>query len=532
VLMLSCSSAFAFEYIKEYDESQYDWLLDTTPVEIEIYYSNSDVFDDENSLAVQRIAEKTGVTISRTSSGDSDGTGLMLRLASNDLPDIILFGGSAVYADSFMQQAIATDSIWAYDDLIEQYAPNFKVHVPEYYFTDFQWEDGKTYQIKNCLYDEIYYNAMLEYGAIDQQNCTLIRKDWYEEVGSPDVSTPDGFIACIKAIMEKHPEAYGWCTPDLKNGYPYGEFAGQFGVPNYYVLEDGTVTDKAFSPEAREAALFANRLYREGLLRKDNMIEGGDECQAYVFAGKTVAYRWNTEEHGKKVDNGGEDAWYMALPPFETYKSYMTYSMSGTNIIISKNCEHPDRAVRLIEYMFSQEGQKDLFWGIQGETPENGGTWSGDYVNGPHWFIEEDSGKPTYYEGYTAALGSDWSGTIAKSGLKDVCISETLLGFRQLRWQKGTEKFDRMLEQYEGKVVMAPEFSGISVPSSDEDLQEIKNEVNTIMKNYTATIVYAETEEEANAAYDQMLADVTDAGIEKLNAVYTEQYNANVAAYK
>lgn len=530
MMAISCVSASAFEYIKEYDEADYDWLLDTSDCDLTVYYVGTGTYEDENSIALQRVYDATGINVHRMTSGDSDGTGLMLLLASGEMPDIIYFYNST-FENSFLSQAIAADAIWALDDLIDEYAPHFSELVPSYLLTDFQWEDGKTYQMKSWLYDDDYYTALLEYGAIDQQNCSLIRKDWYEEAGSPDVSTPDGFVSTLLAIKENHPEAYGWCTPDLRNGYPWKEFEAEFGTKPYAVMEDGTVRHKAYSNEAREAALFLNRLYREGLLRKDNMIEGGDECQSYVYAGKTIAYRWNTEEYGKPVDNGGENAYYICMQPFNTFASYLYYDMSGTTICISKNTEHPDRAIRFLEYIWSQAGAEDLYWGVEGPAPEDGGAWTGDYVNGPHYFVEKDSGKPTYYSDFIDVLGSDWNGTIAKSGLKDFCISETLLVFSQLRWSKDTDKFSRMLESYGGKVLMAPEFSDIAIPGYETELCEIRNDINAMFKTYTAKIVFAETEEEANAMYDEMLATADSMGEDKLDAVYTAQYEANVEKY-
>ena len=46
--------------------------------------------------------------------------------------------------------------------------------------------------------------------------------------------------------------------------------------------------DDAFTAEAREAALFANRLYLEGLLTKEDILDSFD-VQANVFAGKSRA---------------------------------------------------------------------------------------------------------------------------------------------------------------------------------------------------------------------------------------------------
>ena len=52
-------------------------------------------------------------------------------------------------------------------------------------------------------------------------------------------------------------------------------------------------------------------------------------------------------------------------------------------------------------------------WGVEGKKEDG---WSGDVVNGPHSYFDEN-GKATYYEGFQAARNADWSGVERKSGI-------------------------------------------------------------------------------------------------------------------
>ncbi len=67
------------------------------------------------------------------------------------------------------------------------------------------------------------------------------------------------------------------------------------------------------------------------------------------------------------------------------------------------------------------------------------------------------------------------------------------------------------------------------IPNSDLELKDLNTELENIQKSYTAKIVFAETEEEANAMYDAMLDEITKAGQATVDAFYTETYNANLA---
>ncbi len=525
-LALGVSNAFAFEWLLTYDESQYDWLLDTSPVTLEIRTSDTSVYDDESCKSIKTLADATGVTIKRTSTGDNDGTGLTLALAANELPDIIVTEASADFLNNFMAQAIATDSIWALDDLIELYAPHFKELVDPEQFTEYQWEDGKTYKFVNAITSARYLEARALSGSVGTPAANLIRQDWYDEIGRPEMTTPETFIDALLKIKANHPDCYAWVGPTDNWSSPYSQYDAWFGRPPYFMDENKQVHDNAFTPEAREAAMFTNRLYREGLLTKEDILDSFD-VQANVFAGKIACYKWNTAEDGKKVD--GVDTCYNVIRPFDSFKTYSTSSIGGgwKAIMISKNCKYPDRAIRLLEFMTSQEGSRVLYWGIEGPKPEDGGAFNeDDYAAGPHYFIN-DEGRPTFYPGYIAAQNADWDGSHKKAGLHELWYGENSLYNNMVNWDTSSD-FEKLKSDYYGGKVSIPmsQFS-IKVPDSDEELQEIRSRINQIKKNYVASVVYAETEEEASAQFDAMLNEITNAGESKLSECYTQQYLAN-----
>ena len=526
ILMLNMSNALAFEWLLHYDESQYDWLLDTSPITIEIRTADTSVYDDETCKSIATLAAATGVTIKRTSTGDSDGTGLTLALAAGELPDIIVTEASADYLNNFMAQAIATDSIWALDDLIELYAPHFKELVDPEQFTEFQWEDGKTYKFVNAITTARYLEARSLSGSVGTPAANLIRQDWYDEIGRPDMTTPDSFVEALKKIQENHPECYGWVGPTDNWSSPYSQFSAWFGKKGYHVDENHQVHDDAFTAEAREAAMFANRLYLEGLLTKEDILDSFD-VQANVFAGKVACYKWNTAEDGKQVD--GTDTCYRIIRPFTSFATYSNSSIGGgwKAIMISKNCKNPDRAIRLLEFMVSQEGSRVLYWGIEGPKPEDGGAFNEeDYAAGPHYFINDD-GRPTFYAGYIAAQNADWDGSHKKAGLHELWYGENNLYNNMVNWDTSSDFEKLKSDYYGGKVSIPMSQFAIKIPSFDEDLQEISSRIKQIKKNYVASVVFADSAEEANANYDTMLREIIAAGEEKLSACYTEQYIAN-----
>ena len=510
------------------EESQFDWLLDTSPVTISLFedWPTTNV-DDANSIAIKNIENITGVKLERSFPVAWDGKDLMFGLISGSLPDIIVMETSAEWRASFVDQARQADAIWAYDDLIEQYAPHFKELVAPEYFEMFKSEDGKTYEYVNAINTALAEEKKQEFGVVGGSGATIVRKDYFDEIGAPDVSTPDGLIAALKAMQEKHPDLVPIMTPADIWRSPMGDFGAQFNVPPYYV-NDGKVLDQMKSENALTTTLFVNRLAREGLLPKEALIEGTD-VQAMVFNGQLLSYFWNTREEGKVPDDN-PDTIYTSLPPFSTWGGYKTSTIGGwKTILISKNCKNPERAIRLLEFMASEEGHRVLYWGIEGDAPENGGVWSEDFANGPHYYIDAQ-GKPTYYPEYWAAKLADWDGVALKSGLKEICYGEDAYYANVQTWNSEDPVAKKEASFYGGKTEYAPWFAIKTIPGSEED--NILARIKIIKKNYVAPIVFAESEEVCKAEYDKMLLEMEEAGLETLEAFYTAEYESLLAKYK
>ena len=72
-----------------------------------------------------------------------------------------------------------------------------------------------------------------------------------------------------------------------------------------------------------------------------------------------------------------------------------------TITLISKKCKNPDRAIRFMSYMLSEEGQKDVYLGKKGVT------W--DTIDGKDQFLPEvltlrDSDRASFDQKYGASF--------------------------------------------------------------------------------------------------------------------------------
>ncbi len=510
------------------DPNKMDWELDTSPVTLEVF---EDWPSDRESIyetpVYKRVVQDTGVSLKISTPVSFDGQKLSLMLASNSLPDLIQLESGAAWCNTFINQAVEAGKLWSFDELAEQYAPKFKSLVQPEYFNNFKSPDGKTYKYVTAINTQQTKDMKIKYGAIGAQNAVLIRKDLYEEAGSPDVTTPDGLINALKAISAKHKDLIPYTTPFDGWNNPTGPWAAQLGLAPYY-LKDGKLYFGMRAPEARQVISFVNKLTTSGLMPKEALTDSPDICQKRVLNGEVISYHWNTFEEGKTVENKPDES-YMALPPFTTFKSYDTSSLGGWKVmIIPKTSKLADRTIRYMEYLASPKGQEAVWWGVKGEAPEQGGKYSGDLLKGPHYYMLGD--KPTFYPEFWAAKLADWDGVGKKTGIEGIPYAADSYQSFCPQWNPDDPKSKKAKELYADRIVYASEFS-IQIQSDTEE-GVINSKIGEIMKQYLARILFASNEQEALKQFEAMLSECDSAGLPKLEEYYNKVYQENLNSMK
>ena len=104
---------------------------------------------------------------------------------------------------------------------------------------------------------------------------------------------------------------------------------------------------------------------------EEKIVDGRYFCMLFQRTDLATQEKILYAEHPESV--------YIAVDGPRNFKGE-DYRLPGTGIngwtvtLISKNCEHPERALELFSYMMSREGQRLIWLGVEGET------W--DYVDG------------------------------------------------------------------------------------------------------------------------------------------------------
>lgn len=394
VLLLSVGSAFA---------QTPGWTENKEPITLTWFVGVSWWGTGWDTPNAKYITEKTGVNIEYITPMDPN-MELNNMMTTKDLPDIISLG----FWEPTFNKLWQGGYVWALDELAELYDPYFLEVAGEACLSWYKQADGHTY----CIPNEAYTQGDMErVGATNANQSFLVRKDLYEEMGSPDLRTPEGFLDALRLLKEEYSVYKGLnMTPmAIQNAAGYGlteYLQSMLAIP--YLEEDGvTLHDRSTDETYIKWLKVFREAYSEGLLTEDILV--GDTSG--TEKGNNGAYFINMSEYTglgntqRLLYEKDPDSIYIPVygPANDNLDKPNAFpgSMSGwMPVFISKNCENPDRAIQFLAYLASDEGQRDVFLGQEGVT------W--DYVDG----------KPTFHDDVIEMMNADGNAA-ANLGIMD-----------------------------------------------------------------------------------------------------------------
>lgn len=344
------------------------------------------------------IEEKLGIRIELTVDSSLGGTTaqtstfnelLATKLASNDLDDIMDFGSPAGNPEILnnLKHAAEAGMIIPLDELAEEYGKNIstdpRLTVRNDYRREYMYGDGKFYSVGG-------WGGM----GLDQLpgGAAWIRWDAYKEMGYPEVKNDDEFLELLKEMQDKYPE-----TPGGEKIYAVGgAFADPQGMGDGFVNRDYPLS-KGYEPLEGNYAVYMNHATRgveAPLLDENSFFWNG--VKFYYKANQMGildpgAVTMSSSEYSEKVNKGAylasfngwgvmnketildglgmTDSGYMPLTPFEDVVSLPLHwesVLGGNEFAITKNCEHPDKAMEFLDWCLSEEGSRIITQGAEG----------------------------------------------------------------------------------------------------------------------------------------------------------------------
>ncbi|WP_158299564.1 extracellular solute-binding protein [Paenibacillus antri] len=487
------------------------------------------------------ITAKTGVALEYELTIGEQFQRWDLWLAGNDYPDII------VLDPKYTARYKEAGAIIPLNDLIDAYGPHIKEKYGEYYnlLKDENGDIYSLYSVKNA-----------QEAPADSSGNFIVQYEVLREAGYPELRTFDQLYELIRAYVEKHPTidgnetigfgAYmnGWTMKHaFNNPVIFGKGYPDHG--NYTIDADGDVRYNPVSDDTKAYYKFLNKLYVEGLFDREAFSMDEMTLKAKIAQGRVLAAyapSWMVDEAEKALRAAGKpERAYAHLPLYfdaetvDRSNAITPTSAGSSQWTISSKAKEPERIVKMIDFLFSDEGQILTQWGIEGEdyTVEDGKrTIDPELLRRRQTDVDID-----YERGFKSVSTGDhmWFGIGHGALLADGDYATPLTkDYVRASYDETTKA---VLGAY-GKQVWAdflppvekvPGFLWQLTPPEETKVEEQR--MDDTWRKHVPNIVMAPTEAEFETAWAAFVAEEEEAGVRKANAAYTRLWRRFVTTY-
>lgn len=323
---------------------------------------------DSDNLTVQAIEEATGLDIEwELKPGENYPQLCQIIIASGDYPDAMEFHSSLYPND---MQMLADDGvIMPVNDLVAEYGQNILQYRPDY-----TWFESTT--------DGLRYGIPCRYAEFMQNDYFAIRKDWLDALGLAVPETGAEFFAVLKAFDERRAELPGateemiplgiWnnCITLLQSWY-----GSERGMIRDWNDLDGKLTYFVNMPGYKQSLKDIRALYQAGLVESEFPLMNRENFFEKFFANSYGAWYWFCDNSNPQLS-----AWmvqYLAavpeaeiavVQPFkdESGARQIKGNVDRPQIVLFKDSPNAANAVKLLNYLISDEGVDLVQMGIEG----------------------------------------------------------------------------------------------------------------------------------------------------------------------
>lgn len=456
--------------------------------------------DKWEGIIPEEITNRTGVALDVTVATDDSQLGLMI--ASDELPDL-------VFTDKEINRLSDSKFSYPLEELINEYCPeNADV------FDDTRkaigsslGTDGNYYAILNVFNTSEELKAS---GVANGQCVMVYREDIYEALGSPKLENMDDFMNLLKMCKEQYPDMI---PLQLGGVWKLQSVASMLGaIPSsdnsYGYNSDGSVVYYSSSEKYYDYLKYANEMARSGLITAEAYASENetDNYQA-LYNGNAfmMSMYLKGDDLGTQMSRMNvENPDLRVLPCLG--EGALGIGKGWCGLFITRKCSNPEAAIKFLTYMYSDEGQKLSKFGREGIewTMEDGQiVFSDEFLTA---IQNDDTRIATYNNQYY--LGCD--------GVKDVMTGFALF----------SEENKEAALTYVANSKSAPEI-GVSIPNTTSDEGILAAKLNDAIPAEEAKVIFASSDEEFEAAYEQLQKVATQIGVERLNEYMTNAVAEN-----
>ena len=460
------------------------------------------------NLVSDTITEETGVSVNFITPMGNEDEKVNALIASEKLPDLITLG----YWDPKIDTLIEKNMVYALNELADEYDVYFYEVTDEAALNWYTKEDGNIYAYPNS---SISPQDLEDNDAIGSNQTFLVRKDIYEAIGSPDMSTPEGFANAVRKAAELYPEVDG--GPLIPIGAHTFDSQGSVSFDKYLMNflavpweKDGKMYDRYTDPEYLTWLKMFRELGEEGLLANDIFVDTRTQMEEKVANGRyfCMIYQYTDMLTQQRIllENNPESI-YIAVEGPRNSKgddpTLTTTSINGWTVtMISKNCKCPERAIAFMDYLMSEQGQMRIYLGVEGVTY--------DMVDG----------KPVLKEEVKELLASDRIAYDKLYGADDAywMLQDNTM---QAQWEQESIPAIQQLKDWSKKY---PTYDGqydISLPSESENAKA-DEQITRLWSVTLPQLLLASSEEEFDIILEAFVTQREALGYESVMEEKTE----------
>ncbi len=374
------TNAFYSEHVGVYD---YELPMFTEGESLSIYWVQLGAMGGaeqplkEDVLWWQRVQEATGMTLEFVQVGEATcAEQYNLRIASGDMTDLIYesncgqMGSTSVYSGGY-DKAIEDEVYTDLTELIPEYAPNYWaiVSADENLRKDLTTDTGKLYSM-GMIYDQ----------PQGVREGPLVRSDYLADTGLADPVTTEDWMEVFKA-MKSNGVQYPMGVSnggDIRGGMMMNAFGTGGGHSFKIDVATGEMVYDGTSQELRDFVEYFAEAFQAGLVDPDYayaaMFDTSLQTSGAValFGGMDRDLTNMKESYGLELKavpmtwpEGSE------APKMNSYEYAYQRNSSMKNIVVTTNCEEPEKAVQFLDWFYSTDGASAVNFGFnEGESYE------------------------------------------------------------------------------------------------------------------------------------------------------------------
>lgn len=538
--------------------NQYGWTVPENTITITYYACDDDATDqaeeDERlAEAHQVMLDEFNIDITKQIYAQDSTERLNMMLASNDYPDVIV-GMSDVMANSFIEQDRAVELT----PYLEKYGQDIYATYGDY-INLLKDDEGNLYKLSSC------HGSTTDAMGRDFS----IRWDWLQETGLDVPNSFESYYEAIKAIVANHPttesgeKVYG-ITAFSQSGAEFYEtpllYLGFYNTATgiYKLNDDGTITHWVDTEEGREVAHYINKFWQDGLIDPDFQAKDYDTSVAFMSS-ERVAGNIGTWWHNY---TGGYQVWMSTSDNYDDSKRMQELTWEETDatpnlisnnfirsnrIIITDQAEHPEEIVTYWNWQQSPLGVAFNSMGPQGEDKawvidEDGNAkideryWYGDPDNSQFlWddFESKSCGGWNYVmanPGYTPVNRAENPAEGWASPVSAVNMWDLIPNYEEMDRDKlAVGQLMNLYNEETSDTYLTDTTAWNTAFASDSEEATIQQDVKDKLLADWCLCIMAETDEECDALYDQLVDDLHNIGLDKLVAAQQQALADNQA---